>query len=80
MAQNFDEFPLDDKLVKQGGQLSDIWRGSMSTFYQSLVEYLTPKWNIRPQDNGSAKNADSGTTRRSIDICNRCGSRTSSVP
>lgn len=41
MAQNFDEFPLDDRIMDMNGQFSNVWRGSISTFYQSLIGYLT---------------------------------------
>jgi hypothetical protein len=42
MANNFDEFPLYDALIKKGSSsLSDIWVGSLSTFYQNLIGYLT---------------------------------------
>lgn len=41
MALDFDEFPLDDKLVTEAGDISNVWRGSMSTFFQSLIGYLS---------------------------------------
>jgi hypothetical protein len=42
MANNFDEFPLFDDLLKPGtGKMSDIWVGIMSNFFQNLIGYLT---------------------------------------
>ena len=42
MATDFDQFPLYDPLVKKGtDKLSDIWVGSISTFYMNLIGYLT---------------------------------------
>ncbi len=43
MAADLDDFPLDDAIIDLSGDrlFSDIWRGSLSTFMQSLQEYLT---------------------------------------
>ena len=41
MATDFDEFPLYDELIKNKIFLSDVWRDFMSTFYQSLIGYLS---------------------------------------
>jgi hypothetical protein len=42
MANNFDEFPLFDDLIKPGtAKMSDIWVGIMSNFFQNLIGYLT---------------------------------------
>lgn len=42
MATDFDQFPLYDAVVKDSnGKLSDIWVGSISTFYMNLIGYLT---------------------------------------
>jgi hypothetical protein len=41
MAVDFDEFPLDDKVLNLEGLLSGVWRGSMSTFFQTLIGYLS---------------------------------------
>lgn len=42
MAQDFDEFPLDDPIVDGNGKIfGDVWRGSISTFWQSLIGYLS---------------------------------------
>ena len=50
MATDFDQFPLYDPLVKKGtDKLSDIWVGSMSTFYMNLIGYLTQGGILMPQ-------------------------------
>lgn len=42
MANNFDQFPLEDPLVKAGSlSMSESWIGSMSNFFQNLIGYLT---------------------------------------
>lgn len=46
MATDFDEFQLYDPLLRmEGGKLlplmSDVWVGSMSRFYQTLISYLS---------------------------------------
>ncbi len=42
MSTDFDQFPLYDPLVSTAtGKLTDIWVGSMSTFYMNLIGYLT---------------------------------------
>lgn len=41
MAQDFDQFPLYDPLIKSGTvNMSDIWTDFMSTFYMNLISYL----------------------------------------
>ena len=49
MATDFDEFPLYDPLVIPDRKLSDIWVGSMSTFYMNLISYLTAGGILMPQ-------------------------------
>ncbi len=43
MAQDFDEFPLDDPILSTDGQnkFGSVWRGSISTFFQTLIGYLS---------------------------------------
>lgn len=42
MAQDFDQFPFYDPILKQGtNRMSDVWIGSLSTFFQTLIGYLT---------------------------------------
>lgn len=49
MANDFDQFPLYDDLIKKGtSEMSDIWVNSMSTFYQNLIGYLTQNGIILP--------------------------------
>jgi hypothetical protein len=40
-ARSFDEFPLKDPIAKKDGRLSDLWVGSLSSFYQTLIYYIT---------------------------------------
>jgi hypothetical protein len=50
MATDFDQFPLNDDLVKRGTtQMSDIWAGAISYFYQNLIGYLTAGGIFLPQ-------------------------------
>ncbi len=50
MATDFDQFPLYDPLVKKGtDKLSDVWVGSISTFYMNLIGYLTQGGILMPQ-------------------------------
>jgi hypothetical protein len=50
MANDFDQFPLYDNLTKNGtDNMSDVWIGSMSTFFQNLVGYLTQNGIFIPQ-------------------------------
>ncbi len=49
MANDFDEFPLYDPLIKKGSlNMSDIWVGAISTFYQNLIGYLTQNGMLIP--------------------------------
>ncbi len=42
MANDFDEFPLYDHVIKKNQLiLSDVWIESLATFYQTLIGYLT---------------------------------------
>ena len=42
MANDFDQFPLYDPLLKENtDKMSDVWVGSISTFFQTLIGYLT---------------------------------------
>jgi hypothetical protein len=50
MATDFDQFPLYDPIIKKGTEkLSDIWVGSISTFYMNLIGYLTQGGILMPQ-------------------------------
>lgn len=50
MANDFDQFPLDDLLVKKDSlKMSDVWRDFMSFFYQNLIGYLTQGGILLPQ-------------------------------
>lgn len=50
MATDFDQFPLYDPIVKkENDKLSDIWVGSISTFYMNLIGYLTAGGILMPQ-------------------------------
>lgn len=42
MARDFDDFPNYDPVLKQGtNYLSSVWVDSLTTFIESLQEYLT---------------------------------------
>lgn len=42
MSRNFDNFPTYDPVIKDSSTyLSSIWADAMTTFIQSLQEYLT---------------------------------------
>jgi hypothetical protein len=42
MANDFDQFPLYDELIKKNSlQMSDIWVSFMATFYQNITDYLS---------------------------------------
>lgn len=50
MANDFDQFPLDDPLVKKGTlDMSAVWTDFMGTFYQNLIGYLTQYGMLVPQ-------------------------------
>ena len=41
MAQDFDNFPVYDPLVRGGDKMSDLWVSFMATFVQTLTGYLS---------------------------------------
>lgn len=50
MAADFDDFPLYDPLIEQNSQnMSNIWVASMSTFFQTLIGYLTQYGMLIPR-------------------------------
>lgn len=50
MANDLDQFPLFDKLVKPGtDKLSDVWMDSLATFLQNLTGYLSRFGVFLPQ-------------------------------
>lgn len=58
MANDFDQFPLYDDLVKRGSALmSDIWVDAMATFYQNLTDYLTQNGIMPPELTTTQRNA-----------------------
>jgi hypothetical protein len=48
MANDFDQFPLNDKLVK-GVFMSDEWASFIATFFQNLIGYLSQNGIFVPQ-------------------------------
>lgn len=49
MAIDFDQFPFYDPLVRKGGiKMSDEWISGLSTFYQTLVGYLSQNGMFLP--------------------------------
>lgn len=58
MATDFDQFPLYDPILKSGTtKLSDIWVGSMATFYMNLIGYLTAGGILMPQLTSAQRDA-----------------------
>jgi hypothetical protein len=49
MAVDFDIFPVYDPLTLDGDYMSDDWILSMSTFIQTLQEYLTQYGALTPK-------------------------------
>jgi len=49
MAQDFDAFPIYDKIVNEGDKLSPVWQDAMATFFQNLIGYLTQAGILLPQ-------------------------------
>ena len=41
MAQDFDQFPVDDLLSDRQGYMTPQWASFMNTFYQNIIGYLT---------------------------------------
>lgn len=50
MANDFDQFPVYDDLVKPNSRkMADVWVDFMSTFYMNLISYLTQGGMLLPQ-------------------------------
>jgi len=50
MANDFDQFPLYDYLVKKvTDKMSSVWVDFMSTFYMNFISYLTQGGILLPQ-------------------------------
>lgn len=55
MAVDFDNFPFYDSLLKRGDdgkpteKMSDVWRDSLATFFQTLIGYLSQNGLFVPQ-------------------------------
>jgi hypothetical protein len=49
MANDFDQFPLYDPLIKKYTEkMADTWVSFMATFYQNIVGYLTQNGILLP--------------------------------
>lgn len=48
MAQDFDAFPIYDKIVNDGDKLSPVWQDAMATFFQNIIGYLTQAGMLLP--------------------------------
>ncbi len=49
MSLDFDQFPVYDPVLKnKTNSLSDIWVGSFSSFYQTLITYLSQSGIFMP--------------------------------
>jgi len=50
MANDFDQFQVDDDLVKPGtNKMSPVWVDFISFFYMNLIGYLTQSGILLPQ-------------------------------
>jgi hypothetical protein len=50
MANDFDQFPVYDPLVKSGTlNMSDVWNIFMGSFFQNLIGYLSQFGIFLPQ-------------------------------
>ena len=49
MALDFDNFPVYDPLIMDETYMSDVWIAAMSTFIQTLQEYLSQYGMFVPQ-------------------------------
>lgn len=50
MANDFDQFPLYDPLVRSdSNKMSSLWQDFMATFYMNLIAYLTSGGVLLPQ-------------------------------
>jgi len=58
MANDFDQFPLYDPLVRNdSNKMSSIWQDFMATFYMNLIAYLTSGGVLLPQITTAQRNA-----------------------
>ena len=58
MANDFDQFPIYDPVIKNGtNKLSDVWVSFMATFYMNLIQYLTSGGIFIPQVTTAQRNA-----------------------
>lgn len=58
MANDFDQFPVYDPLIKRGtDKMSDVWRDFIATFYMNLIGYLTQNGVLLPQLTTDQRNA-----------------------
>jgi hypothetical protein len=64
MSQDFDELPVYDPITSNGDKFSGKWQDSLSTFWQTLVGYLTqfgikiPRMTVAQRD--SIKSPEEG--------------------
>lgn len=49
MANDFDDFPVYDKISDPNGDLSFQWKNSFATFFANLTGYLTQGGMLLPQ-------------------------------
>lgn len=49
MANDFDDFPVYDKIADPNGDLSFQWKNSLATFFVTLTGYLTQTGVLLPQ-------------------------------
>lgn len=58
MANDFDEFPIYDPLIREESlKMSSIWQDFIATFYMNLIGYLTSGGILLPQLTTVQRNA-----------------------
>lgn len=58
MANDFDQFPIRDPLIRESSTLmSDTWVSFISTFYMNLISYLTQGGIMLPNLTTTQRNA-----------------------
>ena len=56
MALDFDQLPFYDPLLKSGSnKMSEVWIGAFSTFYQTLIGYLSQNGMFLPLLTGAQR-------------------------
>lgn len=58
MATDFDQFPLYDPLIREDStRMSQVWVAAISTFHQTLIEYLSQYGIMLPEVSTDQRNS-----------------------